>query len=113
MYSENNIGKKVKQIREELCMSQSELAKLAGFGSRSSINKIELGVQGITLDGIYRLAKALKVPPENLLGIGGFDEIVLLYRKLDESDQKVVRMMVDSLLSADKYKQDKKGLLDA
>ena len=35
----------IKRIREEKGMSQDELARLVGFKSRSSINKIEMGVK--------------------------------------------------------------------
>ena len=36
------IGQRIKVRREELNMSQEELAKRIGYKSRSSINKIEL-----------------------------------------------------------------------
>ena len=39
------IGQRIKQRREELQMSQEELATKLGFKSRSSVNKIELDKQ--------------------------------------------------------------------
>lgn len=38
------IGQRVKIRREELGMSQEELATKVGYKSKSSINKIELGL---------------------------------------------------------------------
>ena len=42
-----NIGARIKKRREELNMSQEELAKLANYKSRSSINKIERDGRGL------------------------------------------------------------------
>ena len=37
------IGERIRQMRIGLGLSQDELAKLVGYKSRSSINKIEIG----------------------------------------------------------------------
>ncbi|WP_277408935.1 helix-turn-helix domain-containing protein [Lacrimispora xylanisolvens] len=42
-----DIGQIIKQRREELGMSQEELANKAGYKSRSSINKIEVDGRGL------------------------------------------------------------------
>lgn len=39
-----NIGKKIEKRRQELGLSQMQLAIKTGYKSRSSINKIELGI---------------------------------------------------------------------
>lgn len=41
------IGERIKFKREELDISQDELARRLGYKSRSSINKIELGLQNL------------------------------------------------------------------
>ena len=41
------IGERIKFKREELNISQDELARRLGYKSRSSINKIELGLQNL------------------------------------------------------------------
>ena len=41
----SGIGQRIRKRREELNMSQDELARLMGYKSRSSINKIELEKQ--------------------------------------------------------------------
>ena len=42
------IGKRIKKRREELRLSQDELAKKVGYTSRSTINKIEKEINDIT-----------------------------------------------------------------
>lgn len=58
----------IKRIREKQGMSQDELARLVGFKSRSSINKIELGINDITQSKLIAIAKALHVTPSELMG---------------------------------------------
>lgn len=62
------LGKKIKQRREELGMSQEELAKKLNYKSRSTINKIELGKNDITQHKIVAFAKALQTTPAYLMG---------------------------------------------
>ncbi len=62
------IGDRIKQRREELGMTQLELAEKAGFKSKSSINKIELGIQGLAQSKIKAVAEALNVRPSDLMG---------------------------------------------
>ena len=63
-----NIGARIKKRREELNMSQEELAKLANYKSRSSINKIERDGRGLPQEKIEAIAKALGVTPSYLMG---------------------------------------------
>ncbi len=53
------IGDKIKKRREELGISQEELAKRMGYKSRSSINKIELNLSDVPQKKIIDFAKAL------------------------------------------------------
>lgn len=61
-------GKRIKKRREELGMSQESLAQKLGYKSRSSINKIELGLNDISQSKIVAFAKALHTTPEYLMG---------------------------------------------
>lgn len=65
-----DFGTKIKTRRIELNMTQDELAKAAGYTSRSSINKIELGLVDLPQSKISQIAKALKVSPTFLVGWG-------------------------------------------
>ena len=62
------IGERIKARREELGMSQDELARLVGYKWRSSINKIELGGQRLPQKKIVEIARALRVTPSYLMG---------------------------------------------
>lgn len=60
-------GEKIKARREELGMTQDELAKKLGYRSRSTINKIELGINDIGQSKIIAFAKALNTTTSYLL----------------------------------------------
>lgn len=76
--------KRIKQRREELGMSQDELAKKLGYKSRSTIAKIEKGENDITQSKIAAFADALQTTPSYLMGWGQSGEMP---------------MRIDSLLS--------------
>ena len=63
-----NIGIRIRQRREELGLSQDELAKKVGYKSRSSINKIEIDGRGLPQNKIIAFAKALETTPAYLMG---------------------------------------------
>ena len=54
------IGDRIKARREELGISQEELAKKVGYKSRSSVNKIEIDGRGLPQGKIVAFAKALQ-----------------------------------------------------
>ena len=60
--------KNIKKLREELGMSQDELAEKAGYTSRSSIAKIEKGLVDLQQSKIISFANALGVTPSLLMG---------------------------------------------
>lgn len=63
-----NLGERIKKRREELGMSQEVLAQKLNYKSRSSINKIELGLNDISQSKIMDFAKALRTSPAYLMG---------------------------------------------
>lgn len=63
-----NLGTRIKLRREELNMSQNELAIKLGYKSRSTINKIELGINDVTQHKIAAFAEALHTTPAYLMG---------------------------------------------
>lgn len=121
-------GHRVKELRTALSMSQDELAKKCGYTSRSTINKIELGINNIPQSKIKVIAEALKVSPCNLLKIekelpvtskqslhvtlesqieqqygASTLDCITLYAQLDEGDQGEIRGTMKQMLKADKY----------
>lgn len=61
------IGKRVREKRRELGLSQEELAIMSGFSSKGAISKIEKGTRA-PHNKMNTLAKALGVSPDYLLG---------------------------------------------
>ena len=60
--------KNIKRLREQLGMSQDELAEKTGYTSRSSIAKIEKGLVDLQQSKIISFAIALGVTPSHLMG---------------------------------------------
>lgn len=61
------IGQRIKQRREQLGLTQDELAHKVGYASRSSINKIELS-RDLPLRKVSKMASALDTSPSYLMG---------------------------------------------
>lgn len=61
------LAERVRRRREELGLSQEELARRMGYQSRTSINKIEMG-RPVSQKIIVRLAAALDTTPVYLMG---------------------------------------------
>jgi len=60
------IGMRIRDIREGLGMTQSELAERAGIGRTTLVN-IEAGKQKTALHHLYKIAEYLGVPIYSLL----------------------------------------------
>lgn len=58
------IGAKIKSRREEMQMTQEQLAAHVGYKHKSSIQKIEVGERDIPRKSLALFAKALQVPVE-------------------------------------------------
>ncbi len=93
------IGERIKQMRLDLGLSQDDLAKLIGYKSRSSINKIEIGERDITQSTILAFAKALQTTPSKLMG-WDIDDI---QQPLDSEHQNVIDLY-DKLRPNDKIR---------
>ena len=64
--SKQEIGARLRAIREAREMTQGELAQLIGIRN-SNVSDIERGTRGLTLNQVARLAQALSIPTADLL----------------------------------------------
>lgn len=103
------IGQRVKVRREELGMSQDELAKKIGYKSKSSINKIELGFRDLTQSKIKAIADALDTTPSYIMGWDEEKEVESSLEKvkaaLEQEDSKTAEI-IKLILDLPESKQD-------
>lgn len=64
----SNIGKNIKKERERLGWTQEELARRMGYTSKTTINKVEMGINDIPQRKIMKYAEVLGVAPGVLMG---------------------------------------------
>ena len=62
------IGENIRRLREKCGFSQEELATRMGYKSKSTINKIELGINDVAQSKIERFAEVLGTTPSVLMG---------------------------------------------
>ena len=62
-------GKLIKQLREEQDITQEQLAHRLGYKSKSSINKIELGIQDLPRPKLLKLSEILHPPVSKFVGM--------------------------------------------
>lgn len=68
-YNVEPIGFRVQRRRQQLRMSQEELARRTGYGGKTSISKIEKNVNGIPQDKVSIFAEALQTSELYLIGM--------------------------------------------
>ncbi len=133
------IGNRIKQLRIERNMSQDELARKCGYTSRSTINKIELGINDVPQSKIKSIAEALNVSVGEILCWNEMDEkydtkkiqkevelieliklieehygksateALSLYSQLDNDDQGEIRGEMKQMLKQEKYSVKKES----
>ena len=64
----STIGNNILHKRKDLGMTQEELAKRMGYKSKSTINKIEMGINDVPQSKIVKFAEVLDTTPAYLMG---------------------------------------------
>lgn len=113
----------IRKRREELGLTQSQLADLAGYADKTMISKIEKGSIDLAQSKIVTIASALQTTPGKLMGWSDSsvdqepasaydndllsDEQSLLdrYRTLNRSGKDKVLEYIDDLAENDKYRK--------
>lgn len=93
----SNIGTRIKDRRIELGMSQDELAEKMGYKSRSTIAKIEKGVNDVVQTNIVKFAEILNTTTAYLMG---WEETI--EEKPVETANKLADLFVQIELNEDK-----------
>ncbi|MDY6392497.1 MAG: GNAT family N-acetyltransferase [Bacilli bacterium] len=62
-------GQRLRAIRKRRGYSQRTLAEMMGYKDRSTLAKVENGINDITIETLYRYADVLETDVEELLGI--------------------------------------------
>ncbi len=60
------LGENIRRIREEKGMSQGDICQITGM-DRGYISRVESGSKNPTISNLEKIAKALKVNPDELL----------------------------------------------
>ena len=112
-----SIGERIRNKRIEKGMTQEELAVSVGYTSKSTINKIELGINDIPLSKVCEFARALSTTESYLMGWEedssssvpiadpNEDQLIVMYRELNSAGQKKLREYAEDLLDNGKYKK--------
>ena len=125
----SKVGENVRRLRIARGLTQEELANRVGYTSKSTINKIEQGVNELTQNKIEKFAEALSTSPSVLMGWVSEEQdrmndlvarisIKLLkdsdlaaeigaYISLDSEDRAVVVSLINALKNKKKYRRKK------
>lgn len=74
-----NIGKRIKKIRRLRGLSQDELAKMCSYKSRSTINKIETGINDVPIYKLKIITEMLNIDVTIILNENEFNKFIELW----------------------------------
>ncbi len=99
----NSLGQRIKSRRIELGLTQEELGKMVGYKSRTTVNKVELGISSLNETKIIAFAKALDTTPAYIMGwdepTKEKNELIDLINQLNEDETKELLNFVDYIIS--------------
>ena len=104
----STVGENIFRMRKQLNWTQEELALKMGYKSKSTINKIEMGINDIPQSKIVQFAEVLGTTPAHLMGwdednkdspteadLSEGEKILLdLFRRVPEDKQELVLQMI-------------------
>ena len=104
----STVGDNICIMRKKLGWTQEDLAKRMGYKSKSTINKIELGINDIPQSKIVQFAEVLGTTPAQLMGwkeektsptdkeelTEGEEMLLELFRRVPEDQQELVLQMI-------------------
>ena len=111
----STVGENILYMRKRLGMTQEELATRMGYKSKSTINKIELGINDIPQSKIVKFAEVLGTTPAHLMGWNEDEEdlspeepklsegekvLLDLFRRVPNDKQQLVLQMIRAALGS-------------
>lgn len=112
----STVGENILRMRKRLDWTQEELATKMGYKSKSTINKIEMGINDIPQSKIVKFAEVLGTTPAHLMGwesdeseetpspeikLSEGEKILLdLFRRVPEENQQLVLQMIQAALGS-------------
>ena len=85
------IGEIIKERRLKLGLTQEQLAQKLGYKSKSTINKIELGINDISQRKIVRFADALDTTASYLMGWTSNPSKTAVYEHFTDNSYELIR----------------------
>ena len=120
----STVGENILRLRRQLGLTQEELAKRMGYKSKSTINKIELGINDLPQSKIAQIAEVLGTTPARIMGweeeelerkspeeprlTEGEKMWLELYNRVSDETRDMLVNMMDSF---DRIPQDKQRLV--
>lgn len=101
-----DIGKRIRKRREELEMTQEELADKLHYKSKTTIAKIENGTNDIVQSKVVEFAEALKTSPAYLMG---WVDIAEETRPTKQELEKIKSNSYENLVIKEMSKMNQKG----
>lgn len=104
----STVGENILLMRKQLGWTQEDLARKMGYKSKSTINKIEMGINDIPQSKIAKFAEVLGTTPAHLMGwdrqkssppksveLSEGEKVLLdLFRRVPEEQQQLVLQMI-------------------
>lgn len=77
---QEEFGERVRVRREQVGMTQEELANKLGYKHKTSVSKIEKGITVVPSSMVIKIAQALGIPVQQLMGRDRIDNAVISAR---------------------------------
>lgn len=110
--SKKMLGARLRAVREQRGLSQGKLARLAGTHPQS-ISQIERGIRGVTVQQVVKIARALRLSTDEILGdrkhpalpLNGDRRLLLRFQRVQQlppAQKKSILKLLDSALGMTK-----------
>ena len=92
---DNIVGRRIRQERERLGMSQDDLAAAVGLSNRSQVHRVETGQRRVDSMELYRFSEALGVPMDAFFDEARGDVVALARGRDDRMTQWGLDLLAD------------------